>query len=235
MSDERIYFGKDLEAMSFAKNYHRWIIDEFKKCLGGHVAEVGAGMGSFSEYLLNADIKKLVAFEPSTNMFSLLEEKFFSNNNVETINAFFEEESYRYSDTFDSVCYVNVLEHIEDDAKALSHAYNALHHKGHILIFVPALSFLYSDLDKKLGHYRRYSKRELVEVVSSAGFTVKKVKYFDVAGIIPWYIAFVILKLSATQSNVSMYDNFVVPIMNRIERVITPPIGKNLILVGQKI
>lgn len=235
MSNEKTYFGKDLEAMSFARNYHKWVLDEFKNYLGDHVAEVGAGMGSFSEYLLDAGIEKLVAFEPSTNMYPSLEGKFSGNDKVETINDYFEGKSQRYSDSFDSICYINVLEHIEDDATALSHAYRALHEKGHVLIFVPALSFLYSKLDNKLGHFRRYTKDQLVEVVSSAGFTVKNVKYFDIAGIIPWYIAFVLLKQTAMQSNVSMYDNIVVPVMSKIERVITPPIGKNLVLVGQKI
>jgi len=235
MSNEKTYFGKDLEAMSFARNYHRWVLGEIKNYLGAYVAEVGAGMGSFSEYLLEAGIERLVAFEPSTNMFSFLEEKFYSDHRVEAINDYFEGKSQHCSGSFDSICYINVLEHIEDDAKALSHTYQALNEEGHVLIFVPALSFLYSNLDKKLGHFRRYSKDQLVEVVLSAGFTVKKVKYFDIAGIIPWYIAFVLLKQTAMQKNVSMYDNYVVPVMSKIERVITPPVGKNLVLVGQKI
>ena len=234
MKNERKYFGKDLEAMSFAHNYHKWILEEFIPYLKEHVAEVGAGMGDFSNFLLGTDIKHLVAFEPSDNMFASMEKKFANNNNVDTINAFFEDQSYHYKDTFDSVCYVNALEHIENDREALSHAYKSLHHKGHILIFVPALSFLYSNLDKKLGHYRRYSKEELVEIVTSVGFSIKKVKYFDMVGIIPWYIAFVLLNSTIKESNVSMYDKLVVPIMKKVERVITPMIGKNLVLVGQK-
>ena len=41
------YLGRDLEAMSFAKNYHKWIIEEFKPYFGKNVAEVGAGSGNF--------------------------------------------------------------------------------------------------------------------------------------------------------------------------------------------
>jgi SAM-dependent methyltransferase len=234
MKTERKYFGKDLEAMSFAQNYHKWILGEFIQYLGDHVAEVGAGMGDFSEFLLGANIKQLVAFEPSDNMFASLEKKFGNNSNVNAINAFFEDQSYHYHDTFDSVCYVNVLEHIKDDREALSHAYKTLHHKGYILIFVPALSFLYSNIDKKIGHYRRYSKKELVEIVTSVGFSIKKVKYFDIVGIILWYVAFVLLKHITTEANVSMYDKLVVPIMRKVEHVITPIIGKNLVLIGQK-
>lgn len=234
MKNKRKYFGKDLEAMSFAQNYHKWILEEFIPYLGEHVAEVGAGIGNFSDFLLGTDIKHLVAFEPSDNMFALLEKKFVNNSNVDTVNAFFEEQSYYFNETFDSVCYVNVLEHIEDDREALSYAYKALHRKGHILIFVPALSFLYSNLDKTIGHYRRYSKKELKEVVASVGFSIKKVKYFDMVGIIPWYIAFVLLKQPISEAKVSMYDKLVVPIMRKVERSMTPKIGKDLVLIGQK-
>ena len=61
------YFGKDLEAMSFALNYHRWIADEFAPYIGPCVAEVGAGTGNFTEFVLRRGAKKLVAFEPSAS------------------------------------------------------------------------------------------------------------------------------------------------------------------------
>jgi len=235
MKDNDEYFGKDLEAMSFAQNYHTWILEEFAPYLGEKMAEIGAGMGSFSDFLLTAGVKELTAFEPSSNMFPLLEEKFSSNSNVETYDAFFEDKSHLFTNSFDSICYINVLEHIEDEKEAMQHAYNSLRPGGHLLIFVPALSFLYSDLDKKLGHFRRYSKKNLVETVSSAGFTIKKAKYFDIAGIIPWYLVFVLLKRIPTTSSVSAYDKLVVPIMKRVEKILTPPVGKNLVLIGQKV
>lgn len=230
--DNKEYFGKDLEAMSFAENYHNWILDEFSPYLGENVAEVGAGTGNFSDFLLGTKVRKLAAFEPSKNMFDVLQKRFLDHSVVDTINAFFEDQSF--PNAFDSVCYVNVLEHIEDDFNALSHAHKALHQNGHLLIFVPALPFLYSDLDKKVGHFRRYKKQQLENLVSSAGFTIKKSKYFDIAGIIPWYIAFVLLKQTTTEANVSLYDKLIVPVMRRVERVIIPMIGKNLILIAQK-
>ena len=234
MKNEKKYFGKDLEAMSVAQNYQTWVLDELKPYLGDYVAEVGAGMGNFSQFLLETNLKNLVTFEPSDNMYSLLEKKFENKSNVDTIKSFFEDQSDNYINAFDSVCYINVLEHIEDDKSALSHAYKTLKPKGHLLIFVPALSFLYSNLDKKVGHYRRYSKKELVSCATAAGFSIKNVKYFDIAGIIPWYIAFVLLKQTTTEGNVSLYDKLIVPIMRKVENIMTPMIGKNLILIGQK-
>ena len=235
MTSSKQYFGKDLEAMTFAKNYHQWIMDFFRPYLGESIAEVGAGSGNFSEYILQSKVRELVAFEPFINMFNILKEKYAHTDNVNTINDFFEMQSINYKEHFDSIFYINVLEHIEDDINALTHAYSALRKNGHLLLFVPALSFLFSDLDKKVGHHRRYSKKQLIDVVESAGFRVKEVRYFDFFGIIPWYIAFVLLKKTTTSTNVSLYDSLVVPIAKKIEHLISPVIGKNLILVAEKI
>lgn len=233
-SEKKEYFGKDLEAMSFADNYHRWIVEEFSPYLGSHVAEVGAGIGNFSEFLLEAGAQQLSTFEPSSNMYPMLEKKFSQDSNVNTYNNFFEEISENFVESFDAVAYVNVLEHIEHDRLALEHAHQTLKQNGHLLIFVPALKFLYSELDRKVGHFRRYTKKELIDVVSQAGFCIEEIRYFDVMGIIPWYIAFVLLKQTTSGANVSLYDRLVVPIMRRIEGVVTPPIGKNLLLVARK-
>lgn len=228
------YFGRDLEAMSFAENYHKWIVDEFRPYLGDSVAEIGAGTGNFSKFLVAAEIKSLVAFEPSGNMYPLLKEHFKNNKKVDTVPAFLKDAVKNYQDSFDSVVYVNVLEHVEDDEKELSYVFAALKEKGHLLLFVPALSWLYSKLDRNLGHYRRYHKNALAKLVQNAGFSIVKVKYFDFVGILPWFIAFVLLQQSITGDSVALYDKFVVPVMRVAEGVISPPIGKNLLLVGKK-
>ncbi len=234
MQNDNLYFGKDLEAMSFARNYHQWILEEFMPYIGEEVAEVGAGVGNFSDYLLKSTAKHIAAFEPSDNMYPDLESKFSENSIVSPENAFFEDKVNNYTERFDSVCYVNVLEHIEYDREALEAAYKSLRPGGHVLIFVPALSFLYSNLDKDLGHYRRYSKKGLAEVAEAAGFQVEKIHYVDIVGIIPWYIVFVLMKKSMVGSSVSTYDSWVVPIVKKLEQIIRPFVGKNLMLVGQK-
>ncbi len=226
------YFGKDLEAMSFAVNYHKWILSEFKPYIGNHVAEVGAGVGNFSKLLLEGNIKSLIAFEPSDNMYPLLKKALRGDKRSNAINAFFGQE--KISKRFDTVIYVNVLEHIKDDASELVYAYDALVAGGHLLIFVPALSWLYSNLDRDVGHFRRYTKSNLKMLVQEAGFTVVEARYFDVAGIIPWYINFRLLNNSISSGSVSLYDHLVVPLMRRIERFLHPPIGKNVLLIARK-
>ncbi|MBL8148788.1 MAG: class I SAM-dependent methyltransferase [Blastocatellia bacterium] len=236
-SDEKSnYFGRDLEAMSFAINYHNWIISEFKQYFGETIAEVGAGTGNFTQLLIaaNHNIRSLVAFEPSANMYPLLEERLSATKQVKTVNGFFGAKESKEQEQFDSILYINVLEHIENDAKEMFHAYNSLKTGGYVLIFVPALRYLYSEFDKQLGHYRRYHKKQLIDLVESVGFRVVKAKYFDLVGIIPWYIAFVLLKRSMSSGNVLLYDKLVVPVMQHVEKVLTPFVGKNLLLVGRK-
>jgi SAM-dependent methyltransferase len=237
MENEKLkYIGRDLEAMSIATNYYQWIVEEYKPYIGKYIAEVGAGTGNFSKFLINeTNIKRLTAFEPSLDMYSILKKRFKDDNRVEPVNAFFRNTSNnQFKYTFDSIIYINVLEHIMDDEGELTFAYDTLKHKGHILIFVPALSGLYSQFDKTIGHIRRYSKQDLSILVQKSGFSIIKNKYFDIIGIIPWYIAFVLMKKILTSGNVSLYDRFIVPVTRKFENIITPPIGKNLLLVGKK-
>lgn len=227
------YFGRDLEAMASATNYHRWILSEFAPYLGASVAEVGAGTGSFSSMVLERDIRTLKAFEPSQNMYPLLKEALSKDARAEAINDYFGKPSS--GGQFDSVLYVNVLEHIEDDAGELARARDALGPTGHLLIFVPALPWLFSELDKSVGHFRRYLKKDLIQLVERSGFCVLKARYFDVAGVLPWYVNFVLLKNNIGGGGVALYDKLVVPAMRVVEGLKAPPIGKNVLLVARRV
>jgi SAM-dependent methyltransferase len=235
-SADRIhYFGRDLEAMSFAKNYYKWLIDEVGSFLGDDVAEIGAGRGNFSSFLLNTDIKRLIAFEPSENMFASLQRRFQNQERIQIVNAFLHDYPGGGTEPFDTAIYINVLEHVADDAKELALVHNCLKTRGHAIILVPALSILYSGYDKQLGHYRRYHRRELMDKVTAAGFTVVEAKYLDFLGVIPWFLAFRVLRLSLTGGSVALYDRLCIPIVKRIESMLRMPFGKNLLLVAEKI
>ena len=226
------YIGKDLEAMSFAENYHRWIMSELAAYVTGSVAEVGAGVGSVSSLLLDLDIKQLEAFEPSVEMYAQLQSSLSTVPQAAAINAFFGVDCAPAS--YDTIVYINVLEHIEDDAGELERARDALVAGGHLLIFVPALSWLYSNLDREVGHFRRYTKSNLVRLVEKAGLDVLNARYFDIAGVLPWYINFVLLKNSIGGGSVALYDKLVVPIMRPVERLLPLPLGKNVLLIAKK-
>ncbi len=218
--------------MSFAVNYHRWILDCFAPYLRGNVAEVGAGIGSVSSLLLERPHDSFIAFEPSRNMFPYLGQSLEGVPNARAINDFFNPALVPQG--LDSIVYINVLEHIEDDAAEIKRAYASLRPQGHLLVFVPAMPFLYSKFDRDIGHYRRYTKAGLNNLVNVAGFDIEKLHYFDVAGILPWYVSFVLMKGSPRSAQVALYDRWVVPIMRRLETLLSPPIGKNLLLVARK-
>jgi SAM-dependent methyltransferase len=234
-----IYPGKDLEAMSFAVKYHRWLLDEFRQYIGKNIVEVGAGKGSFSEMLLDTSPDSLSLVEPS-EMFYDLERNISANVNGTRVGLFhsiFEAASPSITSSArpDTIIYVNVLEHIEDDSRELGLIRDSLDDGGRCLIFVPAIRALFSEFDRDLGHFRRYGKSELEKKVSDAGFKIVKSKYFDFAGVAPWFVKYRILRSRTLGGgSVSLYDNLVVPIMRQVESVVSPPIGKNILLVAEK-
>ncbi len=130
MNNKVVYVGKDLEAMSFAVNYHKWIVEEFRPFLGDHIIEVGAGTGSFSELLLSNKPKSISLIEPS-EMFDILQKEIcgkFNNTKIKTYHATFAEvaNEIKTIQQPDSIIYVNVLEHIEDDTAELKLIYDTL-------------------------------------------------------------------------------------------------------------
>ena len=234
-----IYPGKDLEAMSFAVKYHRWLLDELRPYFGKNIVEVGAGKGSFSEMLLDTEPDSLSLVEPS-EMFFDLERNISSGMNGTRVGFYHSIFERARSEIIsqakpDTIIYVNVLEHIEDDARELDLIHESLADGGRCLIFVPAMRALFSDFDRDLGHFRRYRKAELETRVRDAGFRILKSKFFDLAGVAPWFVKYRILRSRTLGGGaVSLYDNLVVPIMRRVESVIAPPIGKNILLVAEK-
>lgn len=225
--------------MDFAVNYHKWILDEFRPFLGKRVVEVGAGTGSFSELLLQENIDSLSLVEPS-EMFGSLTAKVSQIKNQTKVDFYQSIFSEVASEIFDkqkpdSIIYVNVLEHIEDDASELEFIYKTLGKGGRCFIFVPALMSLYGEFDRKIGHFRRYTKREVKEKCQAAGFKVLKSKYFDFAGMLPWFVKYKLLKSDSLDSGaVAMYDKMAIPFVRQMEKFVNVPLGKNVLMVAEK-
>jgi SAM-dependent methyltransferase len=241
MSEGFVYTGRELEAMCEAANYHRWILDVFKPYLGKHLVEVGAGLGSFSELILNQhDCETLSLVEPSESMYHRLLARTKQLNTTTSVNAYlgtFAENAATISEhqVPDSVFYVNVLEHIADDEAELETVWRTISSGGNVLIFVPALPQLHGSFDERVGHFRRYSKTELVTKLNRVGFKVLRSAYLDLPGIAPWWIKYRLLRSETMEPGaVRFYDRFIIPTLRRIETLVPPPIGKNIIAVARK-
>jgi SAM-dependent methyltransferase len=235
------YTGRELEAMSEASNYHRWILQIFAPYLGRHLVEVGAGLGSFSELIVsNHACETLSLVEPSGEMYQQLDlraRRMPTMPRVQVYHASFPEAAPLITacGSPDSIIYVNVLEHIEDDKAELGAVYRVLSDHGRVFLFVPALAWLYGAFDERVGHLRRYGKDELEEKLRRAGFQIIVSAYFDLVGIAPWWIKYRLLKSATLEpAGVKFYDRFIVPAARRFESVIKPPIGKNVIIVAEK-
>lgn len=231
-----VYPGRDLEAMSFAVNYHKWILDEFRPFLGRRIVEVGAGTGSFSEMLLSEKPETLTLIEPSAMFDQLTANLAGRRENVELSfhNHTFREVAGKLAAP-DSIIYVNVLEHIEDDLAELKMISETLGPRGRCFIFVPALMSLYGEFDRRIGHFRRYDKAEIEEKCGLAGFKILESRYFDFFGVIPWWVKYKLFRSDSLGSgSVELYDKIAVPVTRMSERVMRPPLGKNILLIAEK-
>lgn len=241
MSESVTYVGTELEAMSFAENSYRWILELFRPYLGSRLVEVGAGTGAFSELILEGRPSSLTLVEPSTNLYCMLVNRFeatpATTTHVQTYNSIFAHiaDEIREVQQPDSIIYVNVLEHIDDDAAELETVKRTLPVGGRVFIFVPALPRLYGSFDEQIGHFRRYTKRELEAKCRSAGFSVLDAGYFDFAGILPWWIKYCLIRSDRMEAGaVKFYDKFCVPGIKVFETIVRPPIGKNIFLIAEK-
>jgi 2-polyprenyl-3-methyl-5-hydroxy-6-metoxy-1,4-benzoquinol methylase len=182
------YSGSELDALAEAKNYYAWVLKQFDPFLGPTVIEAGAGIGTFSQFLISSPkVKKLFAIEPASNTYPLLEERFRNDNRVETIKGYLSDHYKTLS--ANAVVAVNVLEHVEHHEEFLTEAREAVVPGGALLLFVPALPGIYGSLDKAFEHHRRYTRRTLREVIEKAGWKPRRISYMNLPGIAAWFMA----------------------------------------------
>jgi SAM-dependent methyltransferase len=228
------YSGTELHAFTEADNYYRWILSEFAPYLRERIIEVGAGIGTFSEFLLHGtNASELILTEPAENLFPLLQQRFSGESHVKLVHGYLGDLARSLS--ADSVVLVNVLEHIKDDTALLQTIHQILTPDGTILLFVPAVPRLYGTLDKALGHYRRYTKSSLISKLQKVGYGIVRLRYLNFPGMAVWFLAGKVLRRQTLQTrDVRLYDRWVVSWLSRLERLWEPPIGQSLIAIARK-
>ena len=227
------YSGTELEAVAGGRNYYRWIVDRFAPFFGRKVVEVGAGIGTFSEFVIDSPgVESLLSVEPAGNVFPVLERKFLGNERVCAVRANIDQ--VEMAAEADSLVAVNVLEHVEDDEAFLRAAAKIVKPSGHLLLFVPAHQFLFGSLDKAFDHYRRYSKAGLSSLLSRSGWEVLQISNVNIAGILPWIVAGKILRNTTIgHRQMRIFDSLVIPVMRKVESIREPFIGQSLLAIGR--
>lgn len=226
---EGIYSGhENLLLMMNARNYNSYLnkLIEIAAGIDGHILDFGAGVGALAD---SAKLwaNKLTCVEMDSVQLGILKSKGFTAfSNLESVN----------DNSIDFVYCVNVLEHINDDFDVLVNLRNKIKDGGKLLLYVPALQFLFSQMDVAVGHYRRYEKIQLASLLQSAGFEVDSIRYVDFLGV----FATLAYKMMGQQDGginlkaLKFYDRFLFPMSRQLDKLFYPFVGKNLLVIAKK-
>jgi SAM-dependent methyltransferase len=221
--DQIEYNGRDnLEVMQEAKNYNCFLLHLILAQARNNelIVDFGAGSGTFSLPVAAAG-NHLICVETDPVLSSNL-----SDHGLEVVSSLemLEDGSIDYLYT------LNVLEHIEDDDAIVRLWLQKLRPGGRLLVYVPAFEVLFSSMDRKVGHFRRYTKQMLNAKLKQAGFQVTETRYADSIG----YLATLIYKAfdngegSVNLRMLKVYDRWVIPLSRIFDLIASPFVGKNV-------
>jgi 2-polyprenyl-3-methyl-5-hydroxy-6-metoxy-1,4-benzoquinol methylase len=236
-SNSQFGAAEELENLAQAGRFFGWIADELAPHLGHRILEVGAGIGTIAIKMAERKpSSRITAIEPAENLFEELQAATKRLRNVTPLQLTSQDLARTAPRQFDSIVYVNVLEHILDDAAEMRTAFDLLAPGGSLGVFVPAMSRLYGSLDYKSGHHRRYDKAGLQEVISGAGFEIVELRYIEMAGVLPYWLMYRVLNRQSLSSMSSgVFDGLVVPVSKAAQRLVpNPPFGKNLLAIARR-
>lgn len=221
--------------MSHAVNYFAWQGRLVAPALGHRVIEVGCGIGNFTKLLL--DCEQVIAIDIDPACVARLDQRYSDRPNLHALvcepgSAAFADLARWLPDT--CVC-LNVLEHIENDRRAIEAMASVMAPGGAIVLLTPAFPALYGPIDRNLSHYRRYSRGSLTELARVTGLAVDTLHYMNAAGFFGWWInAHVFRREAQSGAQIRIFDRCIVPWLSRLEAAAPPPFGQSLFAVLRK-
>lgn len=226
---ELSYSGIDiLETLEGATNYNSLLLDLVRKSSQGRsrMLDFGAGTGTFAKLLRSKGVD-VVCVEPDTHLAErLIRDGFLTFNDLNDVP----------DASFEFIFSLNVLEHVDDDCTSFHQLSSKLAQDGRLLVYVPAFQILWTILDQKLKHYRRYRRAGLERLSRSAGLRVCETRYVDSLG----FFAALGFKIFGSKNGhlsaraVSLYDRCVVPVTRLLDLLVGRLFGKNVYLIASK-
>lgn len=227
----------NLSSLDEAHNFTKWLYEEIRPYAHGAILEVGSGTGTYSRSLLRDFPHERIALSDiDADYVRNLATAYGSERVSAHLIDLGEPDHFAgLQRRFDTVIALNVLEHVQDDVRALKNVLDTLRPGGTLILLVPAHQVLYNRIDEAIGHYRRYAKNDLLEKVRAAGFTVDRIFYFNALSIFGWYLNGNVLKKTDVGGGLLSLYNRIVPVVRIIERLILRrKIGISLIAILQK-
>ena len=174
-------YNKETDKGYWVIHRSREILRELKELDIDELVEIGAGTGSVCGFLAQNGID-VVAIEPLKAGATTIQ-----NKGVQTICARLETLNFP-TNTIKAYGVFDVLEHIEDPRQLLDEMYRTLDPGGYLFVTVPCGQWLWGEMDKSLGHYRRYSKKSISEAVSRSGFTLISSRFLFLILVVPAFL-----------------------------------------------
>ncbi|MCX7997801.1 MAG: class I SAM-dependent methyltransferase [Leptospiraceae bacterium] len=201
-----------LETIEEANLYNKWLASKIEDYLGEKNLELGAGTGTIAN-ILSRDYN-LELFELSEYNQKILKTRFQNSKNISNIfGDILQNQNWNY---YNCIYSSNVLEHIPNDEEIVLHCFKLLAKGGYFVAIVPAMKILYSEFDKKIGHFRRYTKQDVSRIVSrlvAQNFSVKVIhlSLFNPIGAIGWFLKMKVLRKQEIDPKDAMFMNSLVP------------------------
>ncbi|GJM26088.1 MAG: hypothetical protein DHS20C16_25030 [Phycisphaerae bacterium] len=223
--DGQEYVGRELELFAQASHWKSYIRHQVVPFLGEHVLEVGAGLGGTTRFLCDGSQNRWTCLEPDASLAAKLQDSIKSGDIPPCCESAVGTLASVETDwAVDTVLYIDVLEHIENDAAELASAVAALRPGGHVVVLSPAHQWLFTPFDEAIGHFRRYSKRTLAALTPS-GATLVKLTYLDSVGLLASLANRLLLRSAEpTHQQIQLWDKAMV----RTSRILDPMLGRRI-------
>jgi SAM-dependent methyltransferase len=235
LSESFHYTGNELELFSEARNWKKYVATLIKPYISGNVLEAGAGIGTNTTLFYTPTVTNWVLLEPDKAFFNVLESLHAAKQlppHCTVIHGF--SSDIKQKETFDTIIYIDVIEHIEKDKEEVERAIRLLKKNGRLIILSPAHNFLMSPFDKAIGHFRRYSKKIMKELVNEQ-MKKEKIIYADSMGFFASMANKYLLKQEyPTKQQILFWDHRIIPVSKISDRILFNTLGKTVIGIWTK-
>lgn len=230
------YAGQELDVFAHARNWKRYWASKARPFLGGDVAEVGAGIGSNTPLLRPSAARSWTCLEPDPRLANRLREALDSDPETRSCKVVVgTTASLKQEPQFDSIIYIDVLEHIADDKEELRRAAGLLRPGGTVVVLSPAHQWLYTPFDQSIGHFRRYTTKTLAACTPSECDLVK-ILYLDSCGLLASLGNRLLLKQqNPSLRQIQFWDRYLVPGSVMFDPVFRFAVGKSILGVWRRL